>query len=90
MAIKSLKKCLLPAKMSKLLCKKSWVLKKYEKIHYRFIGIAKVNIVFVLKEVRPEMELFLNNHLRCVKSLNAISKYIPNARLTIYLIFLYL
>ena len=47
----------------------------------------KVNIVFVLKEVRPEMELFLDNHLRCVKSLNVISKYIPNARLTIYLIF---
>ena len=51
--------------------------------------ITKVNIVFVLKEVRPEMELFLNNHLRCVKSLNAISKYIPNARLTIYLIFFF-
>ena len=48
--------------------------------------LFKVNIVFVLKEVRPEMELFLDNHLRCVKSLNAISKYNPNAHLTIYLI----
>ena len=52
--------------------------------------VPKVNILFVLQEVRPEMELFLDNHLRCVKSLNVISKYIPNARLTIYLIFLYL
>ena len=50
----------------------------------------KVNIVFFLKEVRPEMELFRDNPLRCVKSLNAISKYKPNARLTFYLIFSYL
>ena len=32
------------------------------------------------------MELFLDNHLRCVKYLNAISKYMPNARLTKYLL----
>ena len=50
--------------------------------------LAKVNIVFILNEVRPEMELFLDNHLRCVKSLNAISKYIPNARLTIFFVFM--
>ena len=34
----------------------------------------KVNIVFFLKEVRPEMELFLDKHIRCVKSLIVISK----------------
>ena len=55
---------------------------------------AKVNTVFFLKEVRPEMELFIDNHHRCVKSLNAISKYIhmyvPNARLTIYLFFVFM
>ena len=51
---------------------------------------TKVNIVFVLKEVRPETELSLDNHLRCVKSLNTISKYIPNACLTIYLFFVFM
>ena len=34
-----------------------------KKIH----ASAKVNILFVLKEVRPEMELFLDNHLRCAR-----------------------
>ena len=38
----------------------------------------KVNNVFVLKEVQPEMELFLDNHFRYEKSLNVISKYMTN------------
>ena len=37
--------------------------------------LTKVNIVFALKEVRPKMELFLDDYPRCVKSLNGISNY---------------
>ena len=39
----------------------------------------KVKIVFVLKEVWPEIKSFHDNHLSCIKSSNAISKYAPNA-----------
>ena len=44
-----------------------------------WVSSFKVKIVFVLKEVWPEIKSFHDNHLSCIKSSNAISKYAPNA-----------